>query len=79
MAETRYADIIEWITTALDGIGGNTGKIVLNVNGGAVEADVETTSTELDSKGRRVKVKRTATTHISLKLNMSVTPLKVRR
>lgn len=68
----KYADLIEWVTNALDGIGGNNGKIVINVNGGAVEADLETTSTELDGKGRRVKVRRTATTRIRLESNMPV-------
>lgn len=68
----KYADIIEWVTNALDGIGGNNGKLVLNVSGGRVDADLETTNVELDTRGRRVKVKRIATTQLKLDLNMSM-------
>lgn len=75
----KYADIIEWVTDALDGIGGNNGKIVLNVNGGRVDADLETSSIELDGKGRRVRVRRTATTQLKLDLHLPVAwPAKAR-
>lgn len=62
----KYEAVIEWLTTALATIAGANAKITLNVNGGAIEADLETTDIELDSRGRKVKVKRIATTHLSI-------------
>lgn len=63
----KYESVIEWLTTVLDALEGGTAKIILDVNGGAVDATVETTGTELDSHKRKVKVKKTATTHLTIR------------
>lgn len=62
----KYHDVFDWLVTALDSIGGAQGKIVLNVNGGAVDADLVTSASEVDGQGRSVKVERRTTTHLRI-------------
>lgn len=63
----KYEAVIEWLTASLDALEGGTAKIILDVNGGAVDATLETTGTEQDSHKRKVKVKKTATTHLTIR------------
>lgn len=77
----KYYDLVKWITTALASIEGDNCKIVLNVNGSEVDAELITNSTELDTESRKVKVEKRTTTRLRIAKNSRgvAMPLTARR
>ena len=63
----KYKDLVEWVIAALDTIDGKKGKIVFDVFDGAVDASLITHDTELDSRGRKVKIETLAKTHLTIR------------
>lgn len=72
----KYQDVVEWLLPALDALAGGQGKIVLNVNGGAVEADLVTSGTDVDEQGRKVKYEKRTTTRLRIEGVKPPAPIK---
>lgn len=63
------ADLValyRWLNQAIDDLPSDQAKIVLNINGSIVDADVVTVAKEVDTQGRLVKVERRATSHLRI-------------
>lgn len=60
------ATLFAWLTQAIDDLPSDQAKIVLNVNGGVIDADVVTVAKQVDTQGRLVKVEQRTTTHLRI-------------
>jgi hypothetical protein len=60
------AILVAWLQQAIEDLPSDQAKIVLNINGCVVDADVVTVARKVDAQGRLVKVEQSARSHLRI-------------